>query len=161
MWLGVHAPERVASLVLANTAAHIGTRELWGQRIAEAQRNGMRGLADLMMPRWFTDSFRQASPEIVDTFRSMVASCNPAGYVGCCAALRDADMRPMLPRIQARTLVIVGTQDPSTPPEQGAAVRDGIGHARLTSFNAAHLSNVECAAAFTNALLSFLGGLDG
>src|SRR5689334_10452360 len=85
MWLGVHAPERVASLVLANTAAHIGTLELWGQRIAEAQRNGMRGLADLMMPRWFTDSFRQASPEIVDTFRSMVASCNPAGYVGCCA----------------------------------------------------------------------------
>jgi 3-oxoadipate enol-lactonase len=162
MWLGVHAPERVASLILANTAAHIGTLELWEQRIGEARRNGMGGLAELMMPRWFTDTFRRTSPDIVDAFRSMVASCNPAGYVGCCAALRDADVRAELPRIRARTLVIVGQQDPSTPPEQGAAVREAIGHATLTSFHAAHLSNVECAAAFTSEMLSFLqGGLDG
>jgi 3-oxoadipate enol-lactonase len=162
MWLGVHAPDRVASLVLANTAAHIGTQEIWAQRIGEARGTGMSGIADLMMLRWFTDAYRRSSPDVIDEVRSMVASCNPAGYVGCCAALRDADMRPALSRITARTLVIVGEQDPSTPPEQGAAVRDAIGHATLASFDARHLTNVECAAAFTREMLSFFEGcLDG
>src|SRR5262245_8776811 len=34
MWLGVNAPERVSSLVLANTAARIGTLQSWTDRIA-------------------------------------------------------------------------------------------------------------------------------
>src|SRR5262249_46203389 len=34
MWLGVHAPERIERLVLANTGARVGTVEMWQQRIA-------------------------------------------------------------------------------------------------------------------------------
>src|SRR5882762_9137876 len=33
MWLGVHAPERLNKLMLCNTAAKIGTPEVWNARI--------------------------------------------------------------------------------------------------------------------------------
>ena len=40
MWLGVHAPDRVSSLILANTAARIGSVESWTDRIALVQERG-------------------------------------------------------------------------------------------------------------------------
>lgn len=158
MWLGIHAPDRVGSLVLANTAARVGTRETWEQRIQHVRINGMADLADLSMPRWFSGAFRASAPDIVAAFRSTLTSCDPAGYAGCCAALRDADVRRDLARIAASTLVIVGTHDPATPPPDGEAIRDGIPGARLVALDAFHLSNVECAAAFSSHVLAFLQG---
>src|SRR3546814_10234440 len=35
MWLGVHAPSRFSHLVLFNTAARLGTPEVWNGRIAD------------------------------------------------------------------------------------------------------------------------------
>ena len=46
MWLGVHAADRVSSLVLANTAARIGSVQSWTDRIALVQQQGMRGVAE-------------------------------------------------------------------------------------------------------------------
>ena len=45
MWLGVNAPERLDRLVLSNTAAKIGTAELWNERIDVLQRLGMASIA--------------------------------------------------------------------------------------------------------------------
>ena len=75
MWMGVNAPRRVESLVLANTAARIGSLELWTERIAFVKQQGMATLADLTMPRWFTDDFRAREPQTIEQFRSMVAAC--------------------------------------------------------------------------------------
>ena len=33
LWLGVHAPDRVGRIVAANTAARLGTRDVWAERI--------------------------------------------------------------------------------------------------------------------------------
>jgi len=162
MWLGIHAADRVGSFVLANTSSRVGTKDMWEQRIQQVRTVGMVSIADLLMPRWFSDAFRASSLQIVADFRSMVASCDPNGYAGCCAALRDADLRPLLARITALSLVIVGRHDPSTPPADGEAIRNAIPGARLVALDSAHLSNVECAAAFSNYVLSFLQGrLDG
>jgi 3-oxoadipate enol-lactonase len=65
MWLGVHAPRRITSLVLANTAARIGSLEMWTERIAFVKQQGMATLADLTMPRWFTDGFRAREPQTI------------------------------------------------------------------------------------------------
>src|SRR5262245_35252389 len=81
MWLGVHAPRRVNSLVLANTAARIGSVEMWTERIAFVRQQGMAMLADMTMPRWFTDGFRMREPQTVEQFRSMVAACSKDGYL--------------------------------------------------------------------------------
>src|SRR6187401_264511 len=54
MWLGVHAADRVSSLVLANTAARIGSVQSWTDRIALVQQRGTGAVADMAIARWFS-----------------------------------------------------------------------------------------------------------
>jgi len=156
MWMGLHAPDRVGRLVLASTAARIGTPELWRQRIALVRGSGMASIAEAAPTRWFTTAFSRRHPDVVSTFVTTVASSSANGYAGCAAALRDADMRADIGRLTAPVLVIVGKADPATPPADGEFLRANIGGARLVALDAAHLSNVEDADAFTTAALDFL-----
>lgn len=158
VWLGVHAPERVERLVLCNTAARIGDREGWNARIATVRGDGMEPIAAAAPGRWFTEGFCARAPEAVAQVQDQLRNTSAAGYAGCCAALRDADLRPQLSRIAAPTLVIAGSHDVATPPAVGRALADGIEGARYLELDAAHLSNIEQAEAFTDAVLSFLGG---
>lgn len=155
-WLGVHAPERLDRLVLASTSAVFGTPEIWTQRIAAVTEGGMAPLVPGILERWFTAGFRGREPDAVRRTQTMLAACSPTGYAGCCAALRDIDMRPHLARISAPTLVVGGARDPGTPPARAEALAAGIDGATLTMLDAAHLSNVEQADAFNAAVAGFL-----
>jgi 3-oxoadipate enol-lactonase len=108
------------------------------------------------MVRWFTERFRQQHPDIVDRFHHTVARTNPDGYVGCCAALRDADLRPLAATVAVPTLVIVGSHDVATTAADGYWLADAIPGARLVELDAAHLSNVERVEAFNEAVRTFL-----
>jgi 3-oxoadipate enol-lactonase len=157
MWLGANAPDRVDGLLVANTAARVGPEQRWIDRIALVRASGMRAVADLAMTAWFTEGFRTREPATVERFRAMVAASPPDGYLGCCAALRDADLRDDIDRIRARTLVIAGRQDPSTPLADAEFVAGRIPGARLAVLESAHLSNVECADEFTRQVEGLLG----
>jgi len=155
-WLGIHAPERVGRLVLANTGAQLGTAELWNERIETVESSGLAAISAQILARWFSPSFREREPQTVVMFRAMLEGCHPRGYAGCCAAIRDADLRDRITAIAAPTLVIVGAADVATRPALGELLRDRIPGARLVGLDAAHLSNVEQAEAFTDAVISFL-----
>jgi 3-oxoadipate enol-lactonase len=156
LWLGIQVPERVDRLVLANTAARIGTRDLWDERRRVATTEGLESLADAAMGRWFTEAFRIAQPDTIDAMRDTFRRGSPTGYAGCCAALRDTDLRALAPGVTAPTLVVTGLRDPATPPEEGRWLAGAIHGAQLVEFDAAHLTNVECAAVFTAAVDGFL-----
>lgn len=156
-WLGVHAPDRVGRIVAANTAARLGSREAWAERIDLVRGRGMDAVIEGGIARWFTPRFQQASPDTVDHFRAMLRSCPVEGYAGSCAVLRDADLREEISRIAAPTLVVTGTHDTATPPALGELVAARVPHARAIELDAAHLSNVEQADAFTTAVRDFLG----
>lgn len=156
LWAAVHAPARVERLVLANTAARIGNDALWQERVRVVREDGLTRLADATMTRWFTQRFREGHADAVAEFHRMVSGTNPDGYVGCCAALRDADLRPLAAGVTAPTLVIVGTHDVATTAADGCWLADAIPGARLVELDAAHLSNVERADAFNDAIETFL-----
>jgi 3-oxoadipate enol-lactonase len=156
LWLGIHARDRLDRLVLANTAARIGSRELWTARRETALAKGLDGLADAAMERWFTETFRTAEPDTIAAMHRAFRRTSARGYAGCCAALRDTDLREVADRVAAPALVITGLRDPATPPDQGRALARTIPGAQLVEFDAAHLPNVECAAAFTHAVDRFL-----
>lgn len=155
-WLGLNAATRVRGLVLANTAARIGTVEMWTERIALVHQMGMSAVADLAMERWFTPAFRERDPETVHAFRTMVQNCPPDGYLGCCAAMRDADLRDSIGSITAPTLLIASSADTATPPEGLDFIHERIKRSELVTLESAHLSNVEYAEEFTAAVLGFL-----
>jgi 3-oxoadipate enol-lactonase len=156
MWMGVNAPRRVKSLVLANTAARIGSIEMWTERIAFVKQQGMATLADLTMPRWFTDDFRAREPQTVEHFRAMVAASPKDGYLSCCAALRDEDLRDAIAGIRCPVLCVAGNADPATPPEALQFIHQRIAGSKVLLLDAAHLTNVEQHQAFTNAVTEFI-----
>ncbi len=61
-WLGANAAQRVSRLVLCNTAARIGTAEIWNARIDAVNRDGMAAIVEGVVARWYSPSFIAASP---------------------------------------------------------------------------------------------------
>jgi len=161
-WLGIHAPDRIDKLILADTAAKIGTSETWNARIEMVEREGLEPVIPGTLERWFTASFRAAQPETVARISAILYATVAKGYTACCAALRDADFRGEFQdndvrRIKASTLILTGRQDPVTTTADGKFLADAITDSTYVELAAAHLSNVEAADAFNAALLSFLG----
>jgi 3-oxoadipate enol-lactonase len=156
VWLGAHAAERLHKLVLCNTAARIGTAEVWNTRIEIVLKGGMRAIAPAVIERWFTPEFRVSSSEIVATAQRMLENAPPQGYMACCAAIRDMDQREAISAITAPTLVITGSKDPVTPSVESRFLADRIAGARYLELETAHLSNLEAPAQFTSELLHFL-----
>jgi 3-oxoadipate enol-lactonase len=156
IWLGVNAANRMKGLALCNTAARIGTADGWNARIKDVKERGMAAIATTVVLRWFSDNFVKKSPEVVEAMRQMLLLAPPEGYAGCCAAIRDMDQRVDLARVKARTLVIAGALDPVIPLADAKIVADGISGASYLELQAAHLSNIEAAPQFTEALLKFL-----
>ena len=149
-------PRRLSRLALCNTAAHMAPREMWDQRIAAVTKDGMAAVADGVIERWFTAGFRSAHPDQATRVREMLLSTNPAGYTGCCAAIRDMDERDFLGTIEASALVVVGAHDPATAPEKGRYIAEHIPGARLETLDAAHLSNIERPEDFNRIVMGFL-----
>lgn len=157
LWLGIHAPARIERLVLANTSAYIGPADLWNQRIGKVSDGGMAAISDAVLARWFTPDFMAREPDTLARMKAMMERQPAAGYVACCAAVRDADLREAASRIAAPTLVITGTHDVATPPAQGAWLAQQITGARLAELPASHLSNIEAKDGFDAALAAFFG----
>lgn len=158
-WLAINAPERIQNLVLCNTAAKIGSPEVWNPRIDTVMSGGtkaMRDLRDASISRWFTADFAAAAAAKVESIVGMLAQTSPAGYAANCAAVRDADYRESLGDICARTLIVCGNADPVTTTDDGRFMQARIAGAELTEFDAAHLSNVQAGDAFSQRVLDFL-----
>lgn len=156
LWLGIHAGGRLERLVVCNTAARVGTVDAWNSRMAAVRSGGMKAVAPALLERWFTAAFRASAPQIVESTQKMLLRAPVDSYVACCEALRDADLRERVAEIKARTLVICGASDPVTPPADGRFLAEKISGARYVELPAAHLSNIEAATQFTDALLQFL-----
>jgi 3-oxoadipate enol-lactonase len=156
LWLATHLPERVNRVVLSNTAARIGSVDMWNQRIALIRDEGMAALADATMGRWFTARYHECEPQTVARIRATFLKVDVNGYAGCCAALREADLRSVAGRTPVPALVISGAHDLATPPADGRWLATAIPGARFVELDAAHLSNIERADEFNEQVLTFL-----
>lgn len=156
LWLAAHHPDRVERAVFANTAARIGSEESWDARIALVRAGGMAVAREVVLPRFFSARFREDHRDLTERVGAMLESTLPQGYIGCCAALREADLHGEVGRISAATLVIGGALDESTPPTQAQELHAAIPGSELLIFpDTAHLSNLEQAEAFSARLRDF------
>ncbi len=148
-------PDRVDRLVLCDTTMRMPESSAWDERVAQVRQQGLDAIAAGAMERWFTPAMRGTTTEAL--FRNMVARTTVDGYAGCCAAIRDMDLVPLVPRIQAPTLVVVGEDDPGTPPSMARELDAALRDSRLVVIpGAAHLPCVEQPDALIAALRDFL-----
>lgn len=158
-WLGINAGERLHKLVICNTAAKIGTQDVWNPRIEMVLGQGeqaMVALRDASIARWFTPAFAEANPSETRRVTDMLAATSPQGYAANCAAVRDADFREQLGAIKVPLLVIAGTEDAVTTPADARFIQSQVAGAEYAEFAAAHLSNVEVGAPFGDRVIEFL-----
>lgn len=158
IWLGANAPDRFARLVLCDTAAHIGSPEIWNTRIAAIRAGGMPAIVSGTVARWFTKRFIAQAPEAIASVRRMILDTPPQGYIACCEAIRDTDLTEAASRVTAPALVISGTHDPAAPPAQGRQLASRIPGAWYLEFDVAHLTNIEAAPEFSAAIRDFFAG---
>ena len=155
-WLGVHAASRLSKLVLCNTAAKIGTPEIWNSRIAIVQKDGMQAIVEGVLGRWFTPSFLASNPPLLASMRHKLAAADPAGYTAACVAIRDMDLREDVTSIECPTLLVAGEFDLVTTVADARFLTDCITGATMTVLPAAHISNAEVPEQFNVPVLKFL-----
>lgn len=110
-------PDLFAALVLADTAAKIGTPESWAARIAAIEVGGIEAVADGVLERWFTANFRANRADDLVGWRAMLTRTTKQGYLAACGALARADFRAHAALLRLPTLCLVGDEDGSTPVE--------------------------------------------
>lgn len=148
--IALDAPERVAALTLIATSARFGEPQQWHDRAATVRDGGTAAIADATMERWFAPSFRATQPAAVELMRVMFTAAPREGYAACCEALAGWDSRDVLGSIDAPTTVIVGEEDPATPPSHAEVLAEGVPGARLEVVpDAAHLVSLEKAGTVT------------
>lgn len=158
MWLGVHAPDRIASLVLCCTSAKLGPPSMWADRARTVRAEGTAAIAEAGVSRWLTPGYLERHPDRAEFLRAMIAAVPAEGYAACCGVIERMDLLDVLPKISAPTLVIAGAEDPATPPAgHSDLIAEGIPGARLEVVaDAAHLGNYEQPEEFTRLILDHL-----
>jgi 3-oxoadipate enol-lactonase len=152
--LAAGRPDLVGALALMDTAPRIGTRETWSARIAAIERGGLESIADALLERWLSPDYRRDNAAAVRLWRNMLTRTPEAGYIGTCAALRDADLTRAAAGLAIPTLCLCGEADLATPVElvramaaliPGAAFRviPGAGHLPCIENPAAVAASIE------------------
>jgi 3-oxoadipate enol-lactonase len=158
-YLALNHADRLENLVLSDTAALLPeeAQPIWQERIDLAREKGIEALVDETLGRWFTPSFLKQNPPDVVPIREQFLATPGDGYIGCSEAIRGLNYLERLSEIKIPTLIMVGEEDPGTPVTAAEAMHQRIPGSRLVVLpSASHLSNVEQAEAFSDALTSFL-----
>lgn len=154
-------PERVSSLILANTRPDADPEEVRETRRELARRvteEGVGILPGLQMERLLSAKTLQDKPDVVEEVRGMILESSPDGVVAALGAMKDRpDSTEELGEIDVPTLVIAGEEDElSTPEVMEEMARKIPGSRYVTLPDAGHLSNLEAPEEFNAALSGFL-----
>ncbi len=145
----------VRAMVLSNTGAKIGTREIWAERIEAVRSGGIESMADAVMRRWFPRSFRD-TPELA-AWRNMLVRQPAEGYMGCSAAIAGSDFYTTTAALTLPTLGIAGSEDGATPPDLVRETVELVKGARFQLIRGAgHLPCIDRPGDYAEVLTGFL-----
>ncbi len=154
-------PQRVEKLLLADTRAQADTEEGKATREQQAQKilaEGMASIVDSMLPKLLSPETVSKRPDVVMRLRDMMLGTKPDGAAAALRgmAVRD-DHTEWLSQVRVPTLILVGREDPITPPADSEKMRERISGSQLSVIeNASHVSNLEQPEQFNRALRDFL-----
>jgi len=149
-------PELGSRPILCDTAHKIGTAQLWNERIAAVEKNGIEALADGTMERWFSADFRANKSAELSAWRNMLVRTTADGYAGTSAAIRDTDFTESSAKLDVPTLCICGSEDGGTTPDLVRSTAELIPGARFELVEGAgHLPCIEAPDAVANLILEF------
>ena len=154
------APERVRSLVLADTyAGWKGSfdENVAQQRLARCERESTLP-ADEFVRAWVPAEFftTAVASEVVEEMAAVVRDFHPHGFRLMARSLAAADTTDLLPRINVPTLLLWGNADGRSPLHVAEAFETAIPRAKLQVIaSAGHVSNMERPDEFSASVRAF------
>ncbi len=126
-------PDKLDGLILADTTAWYGkdAPQVWEQKAKNAEIEGMEPVLAANMSRWFSDSFPDKHPDRVKMVVETVLANDTSCYAAAARALGRFDAREGLSRIDCPTLILVGSEDPATPPAMAEDLHQNIRNSEL------------------------------
>jgi 3-oxoadipate enol-lactonase len=151
------APERCASLIVADSfAVHPDGQAIFERSIA-ASHNGMRALAEARVGVLLASEEPPVRNEVIET----MARIDPAAYRIGAEAVWLAEQTDRAAAIRVPTLVLVGDLDPVTPPTLSEQFAQLIQGARFEVIaGASHLANLDRPDEFNRAIDDFLSEVE-
>jgi 3-oxoadipate enol-lactonase len=156
--MAIRHPDKINRLILSNTAARIGTEQIWTERERRVLEVGLSTLAPELARRWLSPSYVEQHPEVLDRLTTQLGATSVTGYLHAVALLRDTDLRNDIARITSPTLIIHGERDPVISRDE-TAVLETIRGSRTEVLDCAHLSCVERPDEFATCLATFLSSV--
>jgi 3-oxoadipate enol-lactonase len=157
--LALKYPMLLQGLILCSTTSRYpaAMRSTWVERIRTVEAKGMEPTVEPALQRWFTPSFRERRPDVMERVRVMLRSTPPHGCIGCCYAIPTIDLTDRLGEVRCPALVIAGEDDPGTPVAMAQEIHVALHSSELAILrSASHLGNLEQPEAFNRFLLGFL-----
>jgi 3-oxoadipate enol-lactonase len=151
------APERIVSLILADTfAVHPDGRAIYDRSLAAS--SDLRVMAEARVDVLLA---QPADPAVRTEVVETMARIDPAAYRIGAEAVWLADQRDRAGEIRVPTLVICGTEDRVTPPTLSRELAHLIPGAQYEPIgDAGHLSNLERPEEFDTLVGAFVRGVD-
>ena len=152
------APERVASLVLADSFARYPDADAGiAKRTADIDRMGVAEFARQRAAALFAPDAPNTDPARIADAIAVMARKDHAAFRQSHVVTWSPDYEALLPQIGVPTLVLVGAADVVTPSSLSQHLADAIPGAQMvTLVRAGHLANVDNPKDFTDAVLGFL-----
>jgi 3-oxoadipate enol-lactonase len=162
LWLAAHHPARIRSLVVMCALSRLQPAERYIERAAAVRANGIEPLAAGVVARWFTPQFGEEHPATLELYIEALAGMTAEGYASCCEAIATCDLRTVIHRVEAPTLLIAGAEDPFVPASSAVMFASSFRDASAAVVsNAGHLVNVEHPELVNRLVLEHLIGSEG
>jgi 3-oxoadipate enol-lactonase len=153
-------PERVAKLVLSDAAACFPPegRKQFEVMAAKVAEDGLGSIAEIAAKRVFSPAYLAAHPEKIEERKAVLLGIDPKAFQAACKILQEADLEPLLHRMQMPTLVVCGEFDQATPPPLNKSIADKVAGARYVELpGCGHCPPLEQPQAFLAAIKDFVG----
>ncbi len=126
--LAIRHGDRVGNVMVADVVAAFpdAARTPFRVMASKVREGGMRAVLDTAIGRMFPPAFQASFPDVVAKRKERLAKVDAECFARACFALAELDVRPLLPTIRNRTLVMCGALDQTTPPALAREVAAGV-----------------------------------
>jgi 3-oxoadipate enol-lactonase len=161
--IGIHLaarrPDKFRTMIATDCRADANEayQNVFVERIRTTRENGMAGMVEPTLARFFTKDFIAGNPKAVAQMGEMIRNTSAEGHIGCCEALRGLAEGASLPKISVPALFVGGEHDLGGPPDLMRAMAAATPGAKYIMIEGAgHISNIEAPDRFLAAIEPFL-----
>ena len=156
----IEHPDRLHSLVPCCCRAQMvpDFAAMWHKLRETVKQSGLESIVEPTVQRWFSEEFKAANPQVLESVRRMIRRTTLEGYLGVTAGFLGLALEDRIHEIKAPTLYVSGAADKlGGPPALMSKLAEGFPDARHVSVpKAAHIANIQNPGGFNRVVGEFL-----